>query len=412
MAKLVADPDLTRAVATRKRAADSTCSIGSVLESRQDLGAGFDVLRIVLAYSVVAWHSIYIAKGVDPFVATHFVWFPGYAILSMFFALSGFLITASAKRLSLTHFIVNRGLRIIPALLVEVVLSAIVLGAVFTTLPLSEYFQSREFWRYFGNVAGFVHLTLPGVFQSNPDHSVNISLWTIPYEIGCYILMAALVLSKCLRRPRLVLTLCVAFSIVAVTIYLADPVSMPDSVHDSRQIFVGKGSRLFISFLLGVAFYLYRFDIEYNHRTAAACALLCLAVAAAGPFPTALLNVLVAPLLVYLTIYIGVTDLPKLPLFRRGDYSYGVYLYAYPLQQTLIAIYPLNGNALLLYILSLPFVTGFAMFSWHAIERPILQFRRRFSPAAETVAIKTVATKTIAKTSIHAIGEQTLPHQV
>jgi peptidoglycan/LPS O-acetylase OafA/YrhL len=387
-----ADRDPAGAVTTRKAAAGSTSSVGSVLESRQEIGAGFDILRIVLAYSVVAWHSIYIANGSDPFVATHLAWFPGYAILSMFFALSGFLITASAMRLSLANFIVNRGLRIVPALLVEVILSAIVLGAVFTTLPLPEYFQSGGFWRYFGNVAGLVHLTLPGVFESNPDHSVNISLWTIPYEIGCYILMAALVLSKCLHRPRLVLFLCVAFGVIGVGIYLADPTAIPDSFGDPRQVFVGKGSRLFISFLLGVAFYLYRFRIEYNHRSALVCAALCLAVAAAGPLPTALLNVLVAPLLVYLTVYIGVTDLPKLPLFRRGDYSYGVYLYAYPLQQTLVAIYPLNGNALLLYVLSLPFVTAFAMFSWHAIERPVLQLRRRFSLAAKTSATKTAAT--------------------
>jgi peptidoglycan/LPS O-acetylase OafA/YrhL len=356
-----------------------TSSIGTMLESRKGVGPGFDVLRVMLAFSVVCWHSIYIAQGVDPLESLHFYWFPGYALLSMFFALSGFLITASAMRLSLTNFIVNRALRIVPALLVEVILSAVVLGAAFTTRPLSEYFQSDEFWRYFGNIAGFVTLTLPGVFKSNPGHSVNVSLWTIPFEIGCYVLTVGLILSKCLHRPRLVLALCLAFGVVGVGIYLTEPIATATSAFDPRDIFVGEGSRLFVSFLLGIAAYLYRFDIAYSHRSASACFLLCLAVAAVGPLPHALLNVFAAPLLVYLTVYIGVTDLPKLPLFRKGDYSYGIYLYGYPLQQTFVALLSLHGNALLLDLISLPFIAGFAMLSWHAIEHPILKLRRRLS---------------------------------
>lgn len=301
----------------------------------------------------------------------------------MFFALSGFLITGSAMRLSLRDFIINRGLRIVPALLVEVVLSAIVLGAIFTTLPLSEYFLSYGFWRYFGNIVGVVTLMLPGVFDTNPAHAVNTSLWTIPFELGCYILMAGLISSKCLHKPKMVLALCAAFGVIAIGIHLLEPRFTSTSALDPRNIFVGNGSRLFISFLLGIAVYLYRFDIAYSHRLAVACFLFCLAVAAVGPLPDALLNVFVTPALVYLTAYIGVTDLPELPLFHRGDYSYGIYLYGYPLEQTTVALWPHHGNAPLLILVSVPVITAFAMFSWHAIERPILKLRRRFSFIAD-----------------------------
>jgi peptidoglycan/LPS O-acetylase OafA/YrhL len=359
-------------------------SIGTVLESRSGIGPGFDMLRVGLAFSVVGWHSFYIAQGEPhPLADLHFFWFPGYAILSMFFALSGFLITASAMRLSLGNFIINRGLRIIPALLVEVMLSALILGAIFTTLPLSEYFRSDGFWRYFGNVAGFVSLTLPGVFGANPDHSVNVSLWTIPYEIGCYVLIGGLIIFRCLHRPRIVLALCVAFGVIAVGISLIEPDLTPASALNPRNIFIGNGSRLFISFLLGIAIYLYRFEIAYSHRAAAACLLFCVIIAAMGPLPGVLLNVLVTPALVYLTAYLGVSDLPELPLFNRGDYSYGIYLYGYPLQQTIVAVWPYQGNVFLLFVLSVPLITAFAMFSWHAIEYPILKLRRRFSFIAE-----------------------------
>lgn len=151
----------------------------------------------------------------------------------------------------------------------------------------------------------------------------------------------------------------------------------------SKEHIVGKGSRLFISFLLGIAVYLYRFDIAYSHRSAVACLLFCLAVAAVGPLPGAVLNVFVTPALVYLTAYIGVTDLPELPLFHKGDYSYGVYLYGYPLEQTIVAVWPYHGNVFLLILVSVPVITCFAMFSWHAIERPILKLRRRFSLVAD-----------------------------
>jgi len=364
--------------------AASTPSIGTVLERRRGIGPGFDTLRVGLAFCVVGWHSFHIAQG-GPHPITHqpFLWFPGYAILSMFFALSGFLITGSAMRLSLGNFILNRGLRIIPALFVEVALSAVVLGVIFTTLPLSEYFRSDGFWRYFGNIAGFVCLTLPGVFAANPDHSVNISLWSVPFEIGCYVLIAGLIVFRCLHKPKIVLAMCVAFGAIAIGLCLIEPGFTSTSALDPRNIFVGAGSRLFISFLLGVAVYLYRFDIAYSHRSAVVCLLFCLAVAAIGPFHDALLNVFVTPPLVYLTAYLGVSDLPELPLFNRGDYSYGIYLYGYPLQQTIVALWPYHGNVLLLFVISVPAITLFAMFSWHAIERPILRLRRRFSFMAD-----------------------------
>jgi peptidoglycan/LPS O-acetylase OafA/YrhL len=361
----------------------ATPSIGTVLERRRGIGPGFDMLRVGLAFCVVGWHSFHIAQGgPHPITGLPFLWFPGYAILSMFFGLSGFLITGSAMRLSLGNFIINRGLRIIPALFVEVALSAVVLGAIFTTLPQSEYFRSDGFWRYFGNVAGLASFTLPGVFATNPDHSVNISLWTVPFEIGCYILIAGLILFGCLHKPRIVLAICAAFGCIAIGLCLIEPGFTSASALDPRNIFVGAGSRLFISFLLGIAVYLYRFDIAYSHRSAVTCLLFCLAVAAIGPLHDALLNVFATPALVYLTVYLGVSDLPGLPLFNRGDYSYGIF-YGYPLQQTIVALWPYHGNVFLLFVISVPVITAFAMFSWHAIERPILRLRRRFSFIAD-----------------------------
>ena len=91
------------------------------------------------------------------------------------------------------------------------------------------------------------------------------------------------------------------------------------------------------------------------------------------------LNLLLCAPLSYLTAYIGVSDVPLLPLFHRGDYSYGIYLYAMPIQQAVAATFPSIRNVPEHLAITLPIVVIFAAFSWHCIEKPILRLRRRFS---------------------------------
>jgi peptidoglycan/LPS O-acetylase OafA/YrhL len=109
-------------------------SIGDVLDDNRGVGPGFDFLRVALALGIVVWHAPQIANGSGLPNITRFIWFPNYGMLVMFFALSGFLITGSAQRLGLRNFLINRGLRIFPALFLEVTLSAFVLGPIFTSL--------------------------------------------------------------------------------------------------------------------------------------------------------------------------------------------------------------------------------------------------------------------------------------
>ena len=85
------------------------------------------------------------------------------------------------------------------------------------------------------------------------------------------------------------------------------------------------------------------------------------------------------PAVAYLTVFIGLTRLPRLPLFSRGDYSYGIYLYGYPVQQALMVIFPSLTSPWLHYMVTLPIVIGVAMVSWHVIEKPVLALRKRFS---------------------------------
>jgi peptidoglycan/LPS O-acetylase OafA/YrhL len=359
-------------------------TVGSVLDRRGGLAPGFDLLRIVLAVSVVVWHGRAIVNNeitrVDGFFELG-----SYGIIAAFFGLSGFLITGSALRLRLRDFLLNRALRIIPALAVEIVLSAVVLGPLFTDLPLSGYATDPQTYRYFANILGLIIYTLPGVFAHNPTDVVNGSLWTIPHEIACYALMSACVLTGLLRRPALVLGAAGAVILLGFVIglgVLGDPVTLPARLAD--KVFVDKASRLYVAFLLGIAAYLYRYRLPYDLRliglagaivfAAGACDLTAVTAVPVHPF----LNLMVLPSLIYLTVCLGVTDLWVPALLKRGDYSYGIYLYGWPIQQALVALVPVR-NTTQQVLMALPCIVLFAMVSWHLIERPILSLRRRFS---------------------------------
>ena len=152
-------------------------SFGEVLDRQKGMSAGFDVLRWGLALLIFYGHCKWLAGSgaiTVPVEAVATLADRGWAgwrrpfqvsLVPMFFALSGFLVTASALRVrEVSSFLILRALRIFPALAVEVMLSALVLGPLLTVLVLSDYFAHWSFWRYFGNIVGFVSFDLPGVF--------------------------------------------------------------------------------------------------------------------------------------------------------------------------------------------------------------------------------------------------------
>jgi peptidoglycan/LPS O-acetylase OafA/YrhL len=170
-------------------------TIGSELDRTGGILAGADGVRVALALLVVVWHQHTVLYGAGPGGGSFLLRLISQNALPVFFGLGGFMIAASALRLSKGAFLVNRMLRIVPALAVEIVLSAFLLGPVFTALPLWDYFTDAGTYAYLSNIVGVVNYTLPGVFAGNPVQIVNASLWTIPYEfVGYGIALAAMVL--------------------------------------------------------------------------------------------------------------------------------------------------------------------------------------------------------------------------
>lgn len=356
-------------------------TIGSKLQARRGIAPGFDFLRIFLASGVVAWHVPAIVKGDVSWGSTPIVWLLGYSILAAFFSLSGFLIAGSAQRLTLGNFLINRGLRIVPALLVEVVLCTLLLGPIFTNISLYEYFTSPQTWHYFTNIIGIINYTLPGVFTQNPTDIVNNTLWTVPHEIMCYAAISILVIIGLLKRPMIIVALTAIMTISGIFLELYGLTKTSHGVVGKFVyiVFVSNASRLYSGFLFGISAYLLRNRIVYSWRIFSICILLCAVISFFPIGSVPLATTLVLPEILYITIFIGVTDVPIPSIFRKGDYSYGIYLYGWPIQQLTVSTFPAVSSLLLQFLISIPLITAFAAFSWHFIERPILELRKKFS---------------------------------
>ena len=370
-------------------------TFGSRLAEHRGVGPGFDATRIALALAVLFIHTGLMRPAtpeallapVLPFAPLQ-LWAFDFAILPMFFALSGFLVAGSAERLSVGQFLINRGLRIVPALAVEIVLSALVLGPLLTVYGLWQYVSDPLFARYFLNLLGNIHYELPGVFLSNPvPHIVNGSLWTVPHEIACYALLVLCAVTGLYRHRRLMLALTLAWFGLSITVFLCADLGIALPHLDTlTYLFVTRGAaRLVPLFLAGIVLYQYRDRVPHRLDYALAGAFAYIALAAFGSpdwMTNPVFSCVTAPIFAYVVNYAGLSPKLAFPFTARGDYSYGLYLYGYPLQQAMLQVLPRMHSRAAFFALSVAAASTMAAFSWHVIEKPVLRLRRRFSLTA------------------------------
>lgn len=355
--------------------AGRACTIGQRVAETGGRTTGFDYLRIGLALAVMVWHSFPISYG-KPFEtmvlgswARPMVAF----ILPAFFALSGFLVAGSLERnTSLLRFAALRAIRIMPALGVEVLLSALILGPLLTTVGLAAYLSDGEFHEYFLNVFGIIHFDLPGLFETNPiPRIVNGQLWTIPYELECYAALAGLAALGLVRRPMLMLAAVTGLQL-AVIVITYQPLVLGSPLPELGGVFSGR--LLVMSFLWGVALFRLRDLVPFSGWLAVMAAALSIALMlvpsgdALAPLPIA-----------YAVAYVGLQQLRSTPMVALGDFSYGIFLYGFAVQQTVASLGAWTHHWYLSLALAVPLVTLFAAFSWYGVEKPALALRKRLS---------------------------------
>ena len=214
----------------------------------------FDALRILAALMVVFGHA-YILSGraaQEPLAAYTGIGGFGELGVSIFFVVSGFLVTMSFDRLGdVRAFLANRCLRILPGLAAAVLLTALVLGPVASTLPAREYFTQPQAWLYpLRNLLLYpVTYALPGVFTHNPyPGAVNGSLWTLRLEFSFYLAIPVLAWRALLGRKGVGIVTGVAAAVYLALVALG-PHAPPVALIAARNFYL---------FIAGAALFVWR----------------------------------------------------------------------------------------------------------------------------------------------------------
>jgi peptidoglycan/LPS O-acetylase OafA/YrhL len=337
----------------------------------------FDLLRFLAAALVIVSHSFVLTGSTfEPLasVTGGFDTLGGLGV-AIFFVMSGFLITQSWTQDPRPRaFFAKRLLRIAPALMAAVILAVFVLGALESSLGPRRYFSEPATWAYLWNLSLFrMRYFLPGVFEANPFTSaVNGSLWTIPIEVGCYVAVGAL--GWLGLFPRRLLAFVILLGLILVD-------WRPAAVWSEHgQHLLGPWARSYARyasyFFAGAFLYLMPRQMTRSPAVslvAGVVLLACLGTSYAQP-----VGRLTIPILVLFASWIPV---PALQGFGRfGDFSYGMYVYAFPIQQWLIEAVPLARTPAGLLALSFTASLAAAAASWHLLEAPALRWKARIAP--------------------------------
>jgi peptidoglycan/LPS O-acetylase OafA/YrhL len=328
----------------------------------------FDILRLLAAWLVLLSHCFPLGARPqsEPMLSTLGFDTLGGVGVGVFFVLSGYLVTLSLERSPhLLEFARRRALRIYPGLIAICLLSVFVLGPLMTTWPTAAYWRHPVTWQYLWTAGAWdIHYPLPGVFATNPMSAVNGSLWSLPYEITCYLVLAGLSLLPGALRFKVALA-----AAVLAAILLARPASLdPFTPLMWLDYYHGK---LGLLFALGSVYACWRTHL----RPMLWHALLLLA--AALLLPHGAWHLLLYGLgLGTLTLWLALFGkwLPRVPP-RMGDWSYGAYLYGFPVQQVL-AHFRLHETSFVGYVVACTAVTfALAGLSWHLVEKQALRWK-------------------------------------
>ena len=334
----------------------------------------FDVIRLFAAIMVIASHSYFLLGRPEPVAGLLGYETAGSIGVAIFFCMSGFLVTRSAERGNLNRFLDARIRRLVPALFVACMLDVFVVGAFFTNLPFSEYIRDRTTithlfgWTVFGETP-----FLSGVFGNSPyPNIVNGSLWTLPIEATMYLILAVMITFGLVKRPILVGLAIAACSLCIAVHYIwpnsANPPGTPTLLANVQMFSFAVDATFFF---IGSMFYLFRDHIQYQHA-AAALAVLLLVLSAKLPLGLPIACVAFP----YLAFYVAF----RLPVVvdvraRFGDLSYGLYVYSFPIQQSLLALIGHKMPATVLTLMVIAISAPLAYLSWHLVERPMLRGR-------------------------------------
>lgn len=328
----------------------------------------FDFLRLLAALLVVVGHAYGIMAHEQPTLLG-----PQISVLGLiiFFSISGYLVTRSWESdPSLGRFILKRALRIFPGLIAAIAVTTFVIGPIASDLPLASYLTHRGTYAYFLNGALRYTYGLPGLFTDNPiSGAANISLWSLPVEFALYLAIPVIALLGS-RRCGL------AFGISTVVLALSS-IYLVYYQHGPHIVVYGTD----LTAACGVAYFFTAGACFAAHKGKFSMPVACILFvtwAIEPRFFTGMLRfpiaIIVAFAIPYIILSVGTRSWPIMRHAGRfGDLSYGIYLYAFPVQQVVAQVTFRKASVSASIWLSLLIIIPLALISWHLIEKQALR---------------------------------------
>ncbi|HWK02895.1 MAG TPA: acyltransferase [Puia sp.] len=324
----------------------------------------FDILRLVAALAVIVGHGYAISPQPplqDGVLSLLHFDYSGSLAVKFFFFLSGLLVTNSIlQKPDAFHFLVKRICRIFPGLLVCLLVSVFIVGPLFTKLPLAEYFSNSETWKYIVKNFFLFNMLwrLPGVFTESA-YGLNGSLWTLPFEMICYIYLAVF-FGLGLLKNKIVANI---FFTSVIAVSFIGPQYLPDMFAQHPEAHL-----LPACFAIGALFANNKGWININISRVILFWLLVILVK-----DSVVYQFVFYIAFFYTVIFISSLDFAIHRLKLPFDASYGVYVYGFMIQQCVHASFPgigVHGNQLLSSVIAV----FLGILSWYFIEKPFIAF--------------------------------------
>lgn len=333
----------------------------------------FDFIRIFATWMVATSH-FFAVPAYDEY-ASYVGFFVGFEVILTFFMLSSMLLVGSYLRApDLKTYFIKRFSRIYPAYIVMILLLWLGLSAV-STLSMQEYFTHPDTYKYLAaNLVflNFLQPTLPGVFEeSHAFTAVNGSLWTLKIEFAFYFILPVVVWILSKMKSMWVKNLILLLIYLSASVYEYWFVYLFDLNDAMRHSLIMQFPSFMHVFAVGVFLY-YNFDwIKRHLHILWIPMVLCLAENALST------TYFFFPIGLGILLFIIGFQIPKLgKLVGKNDYSYGLYIYHYPVIQLLIEYDYIRSYPIWSYVLFLLLTFALAYLSWHFVEKPLLKSSR------------------------------------
>jgi len=334
----------------------------------------FDFLRLLFASFVIITHS-YPLSGIREYdwlsQTTNNQLSFSYIGVKGFFIISGYLIFQSLNRSNnLIDYYWKRSLRLFPGLIVLLVLTVLLAPFVYDGTIIS-FIQNKNVWTYIPNNLTLFRLQncISGIFENNPYRgAINGSIWTIAYEFTMYMFLSVLFIwrNNSILVRNILITAC--FILIPANLLVVDLIS------DIRFMKLNMGSLLDMGtfFITGSILAALKFEANKNVNKVLYASLLILIVSVLLNY-FYIVKFVVLPLIV-ISFGLKSTIILNKTGKKLGDLSYGIYIYGFPIQQTLMHYFKMDYLELMLYALPLSYV--FAYLSWHLVEVKALKYKK------------------------------------